>query len=460
MTFSLTDAAPRPLWWDLHDTAAVSAPLTGVDSADLVIVGAGLTGLWAAIEATAELSSGDIVLLDAGTVGTGASGRNGGFISDSLTHGLAHGQHLWADELTTLVELGRRNLDETAAFLAREGIDADLRRCGKTVLATRTHEVATLRSLRELHVRFGDEAHFQDRDEVRADVDSPTYLAGLRITSGGGLVDPLALTLGLRDAALARGVRLHEGSEVVRVSIDGAGVRVDTPRGRIHARQVLLATNAYRPLLRRLRLLAVPVWDHVIATEPLSAAQLAALGWRDAQGLTDAGNQFHYYRRTRDDRIVFGGYDANYYFGSKREPTLEQSRSHDLLAGHLQRTFPQLGGVAITHRWGGMIDTSSRFTVSVGTALRGRLAYVLGFTGLGVGASRFGALTALDRLAGRSTERTRLAMMRRPPVPFPPEPIRWLGVQATRAAMVREDRTGRRGALLRALDTLGIGFDS
>ncbi|WP_148573625.1 NAD(P)/FAD-dependent oxidoreductase [Nocardioides caldifontis] len=454
----LAEAAPRPVWWEGRERTAPE-PLVGATTADLVVVGGGLTGLWAAIVALDEAPGRRVVVLESGHVGAGASGRNGGFVSDSLTHGLSHGVATWPSELGELVRLGRQNLREIDDFVADEKIDADFRLCGKTTVATRPHEVEALRRLAGLQREHGEESTYLTAEQVRADVDSPTYLAGLR-TTVGGLVDPVALTLGLRDAAVRRGAVVHEASPVMRMERDGTVLCV-TPSGAVRADQVLLATNAFKPLLRRLRSYVLPVWDHVLATEPLSAEQLARIGWRENQGLTDAGNQFHYYRRTPDDRILFGGYDAIYYFGNGSDAAKEQrDASHRLLARHLRETFPQLSDVRITHRWAGMIDTTSRFTPVFGTAMGGRVAYAVGYTGLGVAASRFGARVGLDLLAGRETERTAVPLVRRRPVPFPPEPLRWPAVQVTRAALAREDRTGRRGRLLRTMDRFGVGFNS
>jgi glycine/D-amino acid oxidase-like deaminating enzyme len=224
---------------------------------------------------------------------------------------------------------------------------------------------------------------------------------------------------------------------------------------------VVLATNAYPPLIKSLRRRVLPIYDHVLVTEPLSASALAAVGWAEGQGLTDVGNQFHYYRRTADDRILWGGYDAIYYYGNQTESAREQrDASHRLLARQFVETFPQLEGIRFTHKWAGLIDSTSRFTPVFGTALGGRVAYAVGFTGLGVGASRFGARVALDLLAGADSERTRLELVRRQPVPFPPEPLRYPLVQATRSALAREDVSGTRGAYLRLLDRFGVGFNS
>ena len=151
-----------------------------------------------------------------------------------------------------------------------------------------------------------------------------------------------------------------------------------------------------------------------------------------------------------------------YHFGNGVDPAHDQSeQTHGLLAQHFFATFPQLEGLRFTHRWGGPIATTTRFTVTWGRAHHGRAVWVAGYTGLGVAASRFGARVALDLLDGRATERTELAMVRRAPFPFPPEPLRWAGVALTRRAIQRsDDREGRRGPWLRLLDRFGIGFDS
>jgi glycine/D-amino acid oxidase-like deaminating enzyme len=438
----------------------VSEPLTGELRADLVVVGGGLTGLWTAIQAVTEQPQRAVVLLEADHVAAGASGRNGGFVSPSLTHGLSHGVATWPDELPQLLEMGHRNLHDIGRFLEQEGIDAQLRLCGKTAVATRPHEVAGLRKLHELNQAHGEESTLLTAEDVQADVHSPTYLAGLT-TPAGGLVHPVALTTGLRDVAVRRGVVLHEGSAVLSLQREGAKVVCRTAGGSVRAEQVVLATNAFQPLLRRIRQFVLPVWDHVLATEPLSREQLERIGWARNQGLTDAGTQFHYYRRTADDRILWGGYDAIYYYGNRTDAGREQrDASHRLLAKQFYATFPQLDDVRMSHRWAGIIDTTSRFTPLFGTAAGGRVAYVAGYTGLGVASSRFGAQVALDLLAGRATERTELAMVRRRPVPFPPEPLRWTAVQATRRALAKEDERGQRGLLLRTMDRFGVGFNS
>lgn len=458
---ALRDAAPRSFWTDRPDAPDPCEPLAGAQSCDLLVIGGGLTGMWAALEAHRQDPGRDILLVEAKSIAYGASGRNGGFLSASLTHGLAHGQQLWPEDHSTLIRLGRDNIAEIVEFLQEEGIDASLRLCGKTAVATEPHHVAALEASARLHERFGEDVTLLDASQMRADVNSPTYLGGLRIRTGSGLVDPALLSWGLRRSILARGIRVAESTPVTHMRLHRGIVEAATARGSIRARHVVLGTNAYPPLLRRLRHRVLPIYDHVLVTEPLPAHALASIGWLEGQGLTDTGNQFHYYRRTPDDRILWGGYDAIYYFGNRTDEEREQrDASHTLLAEQFRSTFPQLDGLRFTHRWAGLIDSTSRFTPVFGRALDGRVAYSVGYTGLGVAASRFGARVALDLLDGRDTERTRLDLVRRKPLPFPPEPVRYPVVQATRAALAREDRTGRRGGYLRLLDSLGVGFNS
>ncbi|HEY3477923.1 MAG TPA: FAD-binding oxidoreductase, partial [Streptomyces sp.] len=206
----------------------------------------------------------------------------------------------------------------------------------------------------------------------------------------------------------------------------------------------------------------VPVYDYALVTEPLSDEQLAAIGWRGRQGLGDSANQFHYFRLTADNRVLWGGYDAIYPRGGRMRAEYDhRPETYLRLARHFFRCFPQLEGLRFSHTWGGAIDTCTRFSAFFGTAHGGRVAYAAGYTGLGVGATRFGAEVMLDLLLGASTERTRLEMVRRKPLPFPPEPFTTAGIGLTKWSLARADESeGRRNLWLRAMDRAGLGFDS
>jgi glycine/D-amino acid oxidase-like deaminating enzyme len=452
-----------PYWLDQPGAPESAPPLTGRATVGLAVIGGGFTGLWTALLAKERDPASDVMLLEARAVAWAASGRNGGFCSASLTHGLANGLQRFGGEIGTLERLGLRNLDEIARSVARYRIDCGFERTGELTVATQDWQLAGLRESAGAARVLGREPELLDRDGVRAEIDSPAFLGGLWDAEGCALVDPARLAWGLRRACLDAGVRIHEHSPVTAVRDEGrAGLRVHTARGSVLAARAALGTGAYHPLLRRLRHYLVPVYDYVLITEPLTPAQLASIGWRHRQGAADAGNQFHYFRLTQDNRILWGGYDAVYYNGGRITAAHDQRQeTFALLASQFFATFPQLAGVCFSHAWGGVIDTCARFCAFYGTAHGGRLAYAAGYTGLGVAASRFGANVMLDLLSGEQTERTGLSMVRTKPLPFPPEPVRSAVIQLTRASIARADRNGgRRDLWLRTLDRLGLGFDS
>jgi glycine/D-amino acid oxidase-like deaminating enzyme len=435
-------------------------PLRGTVRADLVIVGAGYTGLWTAVLAKTRDPGRRVVVVEANRVGWAASGRNGGFCESSLTHGAENGQNRWPDEMPLLEELGLNNLDAIEASEADYGMDFQFERTGQLAPATEEHQ---LEWLHEWAAEGDPDVEFLDEGAIQASVASPTYLAAVWEKRTCGLVHPARLAAELARVAEERGVEIFERSHVKALeSPDTGAVSVVTDAGRVEAAQAVLATNVFPSLIKRNRLMTVPVYDFALMTEPLTTEQWDAVGWRDRQGIGDMANQFHYYRPTRDGRILFGGYDALYHYGRRVDPRYEDRPDvWATLASHFFTTFPQLEGLRFSHQWAGAIDTSTQFTAFFGTARARRVAYAAGFTGLGVGSTRFAGEVMLDLLDGVENERTNLEMVRKRPLPFPPEPAAYLGITATRWSLDRADHNrGRRNVLLKTLDALGLGFDS
>ena len=459
---SLKHTKHFPFWLDDPARPTPEPALTKHVSTDLLIIGAGFTGLWTALLAKEQDPSRAVVILEAGETAGGASGRNGGFVDASITHGLHNGLARWPSEFSRLLALGLANLDQIEATIKRLDIECDFLRAGDIGMASEPYQVEGLKAEIELAAHFNIEFEFYDCDRVQEIVKSPLFIAGLNYPNHAALVNPAQLAWGLRKACLDMDVQIYENSAVTKLIEEKQYLIAHTPHGSVRAARVALATNAFPPLLKRLSYYVVPVYDYVLVTEPLTTAQRGSIGWLGREGISDASRQFHYTRTTADGRILWGGYDAVYYWNNGFGPHLEKhSASFARLADHFFQAFPQLEGVNFTHAWGGAIDTCSRFSPFWGTAHHGKTAYALGYTGLGVGASRFGARVILDILDGWKTERTELKMVRTKPLPFPPEPFRSIGINLSRWSMGQADQNqGRENLWLRAMNWLGLGFDS
>lgn len=459
---SLSHADPSCWWLDDVDAPEQREVLTGSQRTDLAVVGGGYSGLWTALLAKQEDPARDVVLLEGARLGWAASGRNGGFCSASLTHGQANGLDWYPADMPRLERLGRANLAGIIQTIEDFGIDCKLERTGEMTVATENYQIGDLTAGYERMLDFGDDALLLDETEVRSQVYSPTYRAGLWGKNKTVLVDPARLVWGLADACERLGVRICEASRVRSLSRVGRQIQLDTEYGRVLADRVALGTNAFPSLLKRIRPYVVPVYDYAMATEPLSEGQLAELGWRNRQGVADSGHRFHYYRLTDDNSIIWGGYDAVYHYGSRIDTSFEQrAETFTRLAEHSFTTFPQLEGLQFANTWGRVIDTCSRFFPFFGTGYQGQVAYAIGYTGLGVGATRFGAQVMLDLLNGHRADLTLLETIRAKPLPFPPEPLRKAVIAATVWSLAKADaRGGHRNLWLRTMDRFGLGFDT
>ncbi|MCG8707331.1 FAD-dependent oxidoreductase [Brenneria sp. 4F2] len=457
---AFVNVKPYSFWLDTLSEEVVAPALQDDISCDLAIVGGGYTGLWTALLARKRWPEKRIVILEAKRCGCEASSRNGGFCSPSISHGASIAINRWPKEAEKIIALGRANLDELEADLDDYGMQIEFERSGQLNLASHPWQIAGLRSMQEEYQRFGLACEWLEGDELTGKLNSPFYRAGL-FEPNYALVNPAKMVSELRRVCLSQGIDIFENSPATKLTQHNGHIQLSTPAGGVAAKQVVLATNIAVPLLRHLASTVIPVYDYVLVSNPLSDGQLQAIGWLGRYGISDSGNKFHYFRKTADNRILWGGYDAIYHYGSRREESLTQRpETFNRLAEQFCDVFPAIKDIGFSHAWGGIIDTSARTTMFTGCEAGGRIAYALGFTGLGVSACRFAALNMLDQLAGEKTERTELRMMSRSPIHFPPEPLRFAGVQAAIRSLAREDRDGHRNVLLKTFDVLGIGFDS
>lgn len=465
---ALQGAELRPLWHDPEIMPEPQPPLSKDESCELLIVGGGFTGLWAALQAKEREPDADIILIEQTFVGDGASGRNGGFLSTSIAHGETNTEAQFPGEEQEIEAQGRQNITELLATLERYGIDGRYEETGETSLAP-SPEIAA-----EMYQEFleakeaGEPVTWYDRDAIREQVNSPLFYGGRKYQDGlCGTVDPARICWGLKDVIVNQlGVRLFEGTRMLEVKPEGkTGMRATCSGGVIRSDKVLLATNAFTSSIGRIRNSVIPVWDYQIATEPLTDAQLDKINWgkpESRHALGDHKNMFHYFRLTKDNRITWGGGGAvRYYFnrgiGSE---LMDAPARHEQLVTEFFEMFPQLEGeIKFSHRWGGIIATSTRFCVVPGVKYDGRLAWAVGYTGHGVSASRFGARIGIELLGYQPSDVIKMKLVTKRALPWPPEPIRWMAVRMTQRALGKADRNGgKRGLWLKLLDAVGLGF--
>jgi len=459
----LPPAIERACYWLAQRGPREITTLESVVEADVAIVGAGLTGLWTALFLK-ELDPGaGVVVLEREVAAYGASGRNAGMLSETVDHG--HGlaiQHFGEAEARRLARLGEHNVEEMVAWLDARGIDCDYEPTGRLHAALTDAQVEDGRravaTARRLEL---DGYEWLDRLRFRERLDSPLYLGGVRVR-GGGLLDPVKLVDGLQLEAERQGVRVYQQSGVEEMRAAGGGVLLETRGGGVRARRAVLATSAYtHRLLPGVLHRFIPLYDYILVSEPLSGDQRAAIGWRGREGVTDGRNFFNYYRLTPDDRILWGTSEAAYFRGNRVGPECDHSPVHyAALRASFQRHFPALAPLEFPYAWGGPICSTTRLTPFFGTALGGRVHYGLGYTGHGLGTTRIAGRILAHLALDRPTELLDLKLVRRPPIPFPPEPLRSWAVAGVTRALRRVDAGERPGILLRLLERMGIGFSS
>lgn len=446
-----------PFWLDTPDAPTPTLPLLEPTRADLLIVGGGFTGLWAAVQAKELMPRLDVVLIDAGRVAHGATGRAGGIVSTSIMHGLPNAQRVFPDDIEKLEAFGQANLDGFEAALARYGIDADAEWGGEMTVAVDDAHLDALRADCELHRRYGHHVELLDRAQTAEHIRSPLFAGALWSRQRSGTVHPAKLAWGLRRAAISLGVRLYENTPLTATQDRGAHVEVSTPGGAITARRVLFGTGTAQVGVKDIQRRVMTVRDHVLATEPLTAEQLARVGWQGRQGIYDTRTQLNYFRLTKQNNIIFGGL-VSYHYGGQGEPAEDGKKAtYHRLAEAFYRTFPQLADVRFSHAWGGPIDYCSRGSVFAKPYLGGKAVFVAGYTGFGIGASRFGALMGLNMLFDRASPERQLDIARQGPGWIPPEPLRWLGARITFHAFDGADAEGGwKRAWIRGIKALGF----
>lgn len=432
-------------WWvEEAGSSAADLPLAGPVDADVVVIGAGYAGMWAAWCLLEADPSARIVLLERDRAGHGPSGRNGGFCKGLWLNLPALVAQFGDDAALAVGHACEEAVASIAAWCDAQQVDAWFTPGGYLSVST-----SPLQD--EIHVAAAAEAQrlgvpqavrVLTPEETRGRFAAPAARGG--VLAPGATIQPARLARGLRDALVARGVHLFEHTPAVRIEERDGLVAVETPDGAVRAARAILtagpALAALAPLATRLTVGS----SHMVVTEPVPDV-LAHYGWTGGEAVIDRRTLLHYLRTTPDGRVAFGWAGGRPAMGARAHgPILHDPHALDRAARHLIELLPELRGRTIEAGWGGPIDISPT-TLPAVVALGPRVDAAYGFTGRGVGPARLIGEILAARAAGRDDERTRLPLVGLPRGSVPPEPVRWAGASTVRAALIRCDEQEARG---------------
>jgi putative aminophosphonate oxidoreductase len=447
--------AARSLWLQqaLAEDRAEAPALEGDAKADVCIVGGGYTGLWTALRLKEDEPSLDVVILEADACGAGASGRNGGF---ALT---------WWSKFITLkkisgeagaLQLAQASADAVArigSFAAANGIDAGFHPDGWLWAATNRAQLGSWKStVNALDLAGACPFVEWTPEECAARTGSPAHIGGV-FEPSAAIVQPARLARGLRRVALQRGVRVYEYSPMTRLE-RGAPAVVRTARGSVAAERVVVAMNAWGVRLPEIRRAVLVVASDIVATDPMPD-RLAEIGWKDGLCVSDGRLLVHYYRTTDDSRIAFGKGGGAIAFGKTVGNRFEgASPRRAVVEAHFRATYPMLSDVPVVSSWTGPIDrTRSGLPFFRALESQPNIFVGAGYSGNGVGPSYVGGRILASLALGKDDEWSTCGLVRSRPHGFPPEPIRFVGGNVVKAAIVRKERAEDRGRTPSWMDT-------
>ena len=433
--------APSPWLADLP-AVAPAPPLVGERRVDVAIVGAGYTGLSTALALREEGLS--VALIEREYAGFGASGRNAGHLTPTIGKDLPTLLAVFGRERAgRLVGLAETAIAHVEDLIGRHAIDCHYVPAGNVIAAIHDSQHARLQRAAGAARELGLRAEWLAPEDMRKRGLPGAFSAGV-LEPLGGVLDPARYARGLRSAALAAGVELHEGTPLVRLE-EGASLVLHTPRGRLRAGRAVLATNAWTPETGRLRGVLMPLLVSLFRTARLSPAQRADLDWRGGEGIYTAHEALESYRLTADGRIVGGSRHVRAGFGRRPAPEMHPP-TFRAIERHFRERFPGLD-VPIESFWSGSIALSLDFLPALGRGGRhDNVWHAAGYAGHGLALASYAGRMLSDEMAGREGPGRVLAARWCPPLP--PEPLRWLLVRGLTAGLElldrRTDRRARR----------------
>ncbi|MFJ5264248.1 NAD(P)/FAD-dependent oxidoreductase [Streptomyces sp. NPDC088387] len=429
-------------WFAQEGFPAPREPLAGDASADVVIVGGGYTGLWTAYYLKKAAPFLRITVLEQKFCGYGASGRNGGWLYNGIAGRDRYAKLHGHEAAVRLQRAMNDTVDEVVRVAADEGVEADVHKGGVLEVACTPAQLARLKAFHALETSYGEKDRELYGARETAERIRVIDAVGSSWTPHGARIQPVKLVTGLARVVEELGVTIHESTPVTEIRPKHAV----TPYGTVRASYVLRCTEGFTASLKGQKRTWLPMNSSMIATEPLSAEQWAAVGWSAGEALGDMAHAYMYAQRTADGRIALGGRGVPYRFGSRTDNDgRTQAATVEALRAILVRMFPTLARVRIEHAWSGVLGVPRDWCATVTLDRATGLGWAGGYVGSGVATANLAARTLRDLVqqdSGQSgpTDLTTLPWVGHKVRKWEPEPLRWLGVQGMYATYGAADR--------------------
>lgn len=426
-------------WWEHIGLPDPRPTLTGHHTADVAIVGAGFTGLWTAYYLAKAQPGLKIMVVESRHVGYGASGRNGGWLTNTVTGGReryvkSHGR----SAAEAFQEAMNRTVAEVIAVCEAEGIEADIQQGGEFEVACTPAQELRLRSHARSEAQW---AHTDTRLLEAPEACAKINVAGTRAAlwhPHAARIHPAKLVKALAAVVEKLGVTICENTHVTTIRPR----QLEFEGGTLNAEFILRATEGFTAGIKGHKRLWLPMNSSMIATEPLSQGLWEDLNWSRGEVLGDFAHVYIYAQRTADDRIAIGGRGVPYKFGSRTDTDGKTPQvTIDGLSEVLHRMFPQTGSARIDHAWSGVLGVPRDWAATVGLDPATGLGWAGGYVGTGVATTNLSGRTLRDLVLGEPTELTELPWVNHRVRQWEPEPLRWIATKGLYAAYGWADRS-------------------